>query len=217
MKKIFKYLIVILFFILSIYYTEQNTNNLNKKTNTKQVVNLMKSKDEFIRFTANDNKKVSILLILNNNYNINNILKIIDDNNIKITVYINKEYIEKNISFLKETNHEIELLIEDNNIFKINKNYLESLISNELNYCYSETENNKVLNLCKKNKMYTIIPSKIIKNNLYKNIKNCINKSSVIAIYPNKYIENELDPTIKYLKKKGYKFYDLNTIFYYEN
>ena len=74
------------------YNKKQNTNNLNKKTNTKQVVNLMKSKDEFIRFTANDNKKVSILLILNNNYNINNILKIIDDNNIKITIYINKRY-----------------------------------------------------------------------------------------------------------------------------
>ena len=61
--------------------------------------------------------------------------------------------------------------------------------------------------------MYTIIPSKIIKYNLYKNIKNSINNSSAIAIYPNKYIENELDATIKYLKKKGYKFCDLNTLF----
>ena len=161
MKKIFKYLIVILFFILSIYYTEQNTNNLNKKTNTKQVVNLMKSKDEFIRFTANDNKKVSILLILNNNYNINNILKIINDNNIKITIYINKEFIEKNISFLKETNHEIELLIEDNNTFKINKNYLD--INPIVGINNKKIELNDYIN---NNEITVLVP---IKFNIYEN------------------------------------------------
>ena len=60
--------------------------------------------------------------------------------------------------------------------------------------------------------MHTIIPSLVIKNNLYKNVKNNVENSPIISIYPNKYVEKELDSTIKYLKKKGYKFYDLKTM-----
>ena len=60
--------------------------------------------------------------------------------------------------------------------------------------------------------MYTFIPSIIIKNDLYKNIKLNIDKSKIISIYPNKYIEKELITTIEYLNKKGYEFLELNKL-----
>lgn len=276
MKKIIKYLIVILFFMISIYYTEHSMNILNQNdpiiaeiknnldkykvepingkinnniiipgkkgqevdiektykemkkygiynealTKIKEVepvISIEENKDKYIKLTANDNKTVSLLFIIKNNYDINNLLKILKNNNIKVTIYIEKSYIENNIKVLKETNQSIELLIDSKELFKANKKYLEAVIDNKLNYCYLEEENDEILNLCKKNKMYTVIPSKIIKNNLYKNVKNSIEYSPIISIYPNKYIEKELTSTIKYLKKKGYKFYDLKTILSEDN
>ena len=79
-------------------------------------------------------------------------------------------------------------------------------------YCFTTSEDNELLNLCKKNQMHTIIPSLIVKKNLYKTIKNNIESSPIIAIYPSMNIENELVTTINYLKQKGYKFYDLKTL-----
>ena len=271
MKKIIKYLVVILFFVVSIYYTEQSMNilrlkdpilkeiknNLNKynikpvNANIEQnnitpgkngqevdiektykemkkygtynevltklkevepVISISENKDKYIKLTTNENKTVSLLFIITNNYDINNLLNIINNNSIKVTIYIEKNYIEKNLKLLKKTNQSIELLVDDKKLFKANKSYLEAVIDNKTNYCYTEEENKDILNLCKKNKMHTIIPSLVIKNNLYKNVKNNVENSPIISIYPNKYVEKELDSTIKYLKKKGYKFYDLDTL-----
>ena len=54
--------------------------------------------------------------------------------------------------------------------------------------------------------MHTVIPSLIIKKELYKNIKSNIETSPIIVIYPNEYVEKKLTTTINYLKKKGYDF-----------
>ena len=271
MKKLIKYLTLILFFLISIYYTEQSMstlrlndpilneikNNLDKYkiqpvnaiiednnitpgkngqevdikktykemikygsynealTKIKEIepeVSLNNNKDKYIKLTNNKNKQVSLLLIINNKQNINNIINILEKNNVTATLYIEKNFIEDNINFLKETNQKIGLLFEDKKLFNINKTYLEKIINNKINYCYSETENEEVLTTCKKNNMYTIIPSKVIKNNLYKNVKSSIKNSPIIAIYQNKYTEKELNSTIKFLKKKAYRFYDLDTL-----
>ena len=172
MKKIIKYLVVILFFVLSIYYTEKSMNILRLKdpilkeiknnldkynvkpvnanidqnsiipgkngqevdiektykemkkygtynevlTKLKEVepaISISDNKDKYIKLTANDNKTVSLLFIIKNNYNINNLLNIINNNSIKVTIYIEKSYIENNLKLLKETNQAIELLEDD--------------------------------------------------------------------------------------------------------
>ena len=175
-------------------------------------VSISNNYDKYIKLTNNDNKKVSLIFILNNKININNLINIIDKNNINITLYIEDEFIEDNIDFIKNTTYEIELLNPKKHLFTSTKSYLESLISSELKYCITEEENKELLELCKNNKMHTIIPSLIIKKELYKNIKSNIETSPIILIYPNKYIEKELTTTINYLKKKGYDFLPLKDL-----
>lgn len=175
-------------------------------------VSISNNYDKYIKLTNNDNKKVSLIFILNNKININNLINIIDKNNINITLYIEDEFIEDNIDFIKNTTYEIELLNPKKHLFTSTKSYLESLISSELKYCITEEENIELLELCKNNKMHTIIPSLIIKKELYKNIKSNIETSPIILIYPNKYIEKELTTTINYLKKKGYDFLPLKDL-----
>ena len=169
-------------------------------------ISISNNYDKYIKLTNNDNKKVSLLFILNKETNINNLINIIDKHNINITLYIEDEFIEDNIDFIKNTTYEIELLNPKKHLFTSTKSYLESLISSELKYCITEEENIELLELCKNNKMHTIIPSLIIKKELYKNIKSNIETSPIIVIYPNNYIEKELTTTINYLKKKGYDF-----------
>ena len=169
-------------------------------------ISISNNYDKYIKLTNNDNKKVSLLFILNKETNINNLINVIDKHNINITLYIEEESIEENIDFIKNTKHEIELLNSKKYLFTSTKSYLESLTSTELKYCLSEEENIELLELCQNNKMHTVIPSLIIKKELYKNIKSNIEISPIIVIYPNKYIEKELTTTINYLKKKGYDF-----------
>ena len=175
-------------------------------------VSISNNYDKYIKLTNNDNKKVSLIFILNNKINNNNLINIIDKNNINITFYIEDEFIEDNIDFIKNTTYEIELLNPKKHLFTSTKSYLESLISSQLKYCITEEENIELLELCKSNKMHTIIPSLIIKKELYKNIKSNIETSPIILIYPNKYIEKELTTTINYLKKKGYDFLPLKDL-----
>lgn len=169
-------------------------------------ISISNNYDKYLKLTHNDNKKISLLFIISKNTNINNLMNIIDKNNINITIYIEEDFIEENIDFIKNTKYEIELLNSNKHLFSSTKAYLESLTNSKLKYCLTENENHELLKLCKNNKMHTIIPSLIIKNKLYKNIKNNIETSPIILIYPNKYIEKELNTTINYLKKKGYDF-----------
>lgn len=168
--------------------------------------------DKYIKLNNSDNKKISLIFIINKEVNINNLNKTLEKNNITATFFIEKNLIENNINFIKNTNHQIELLNYNKILFNSTKSYLESLTNSKLKYCYTEEENNNLLELCKDNKMYTIMPSLIIKKDLYKNIKSNIESSPIISIYLNKYTEKELNSSIEYLKKKGYKFYNLKSL-----
>ena len=168
--------------------------------------------DKYIKLNSSDNKKISLIFIINKEVNINNLNKTLEKNNITATFFIEKNLIENNINFIKNTNHQIELLNSNKILFNSTKSYLESLTNSKLKYCYTEEENNNLLELCKDNKMYTIMPSLIIKKDLYKNIKSNIESSPIISIYLNKYTEKELNSSIEYLKKKGYKFYNLKSL-----
>lgn len=179
---------------------------LTKLKEVKPVISITNNYDKYIKLNNNDNKKIALLFIINKDTNIDNLINIIDKNNIIITIYIEDEFIENNIELIKNTKYEIELLNPKKHLFTSTKSYLETLTNTELKYCFTEEENTELLKLCKNNKMHTIIPSLVIKKELYKNIKSNIESSPVIAIYPNKYIEKELTTTINYLKKKGYDF-----------
>lgn len=169
-------------------------------------ISISNNYDKYLKLNNNDDKKISLLFLLKKETNLDNLINIINKHDINVTFYVEDEFIEENIDFIKNTKHEIELLNPKKHLFTSTKAYLESLTSSELNYCLTESENINLLELCQNNKMHTIIPSLIVKKELYKNVKSNIETSPIILIYPNKYVEKELTTTINYLKKKGYDF-----------
>lgn len=185
---------------------------LTKIKERKPVISITNNYDKYIKLDNCDNKKVALLFVINKDTNLNNLINILDKNNVNSTLYIESNLIEENIELLKNIKYEIELLNINKELFNSTKTYLETITNQEVKYCFTASEDNTLLNLCQKNKMHTIIPSLIIKKDLYKNIKSNIETSPIIAIYLNNYLEKELTTTIDYLKKKGYKFYNLNSL-----
>ena len=269
--KIIKYLLITLFFIFSIYYTEKSMdilklndpimkeikNNLKKykiepvnaiiKNNTiipgkkgkeidikksysnmrkygsynetliktkdtLPVISITNNLDKYIKIDKNYNKQISLIFIINKETNLNKIINILNKHKVNKTFYIEENLLEKYTDIIKNNKLEIGIFNPNKKLFTTTKSYIETLINKEINYCYTEKEDNELLNICKNNNMYTFIPSIIIKNDLYKNIKLNIDKSKIISIYPNKYIEKELITTIEYLNKKGYEFLELNKL-----
>lgn len=145
------------------------------------------------------------------------IINILKNNNVSATFFIDGIYLENNTEeVVSMNNHELELLNYngdyDEIFFSSSKDYLESLTNKKLKYCYSEYEKEEVINLCKKLKLHTIIPTININNSLFKEIKEKLTNSAIISIPISENTKKELDTTIKYIKSRGYSLKTLEDL-----
>ena len=175
----------------------------------KPVVSIDDNYDKYIISGNREKRCVSLVFKVYKNTNIDSILKILEDKKIQANFFIDGTYLENNILKLKNMkNHELEILSYDNSydksLFETSISYLENVIGKGVKYCYSEN-NMEVLELCSKLKLHTIMPSLIIKNNLYREVKNNLNNSIIISIDVNNYNIKELNSVIDYINGKGYK------------
>ena len=175
----------------------------------KPVISIDDNYDKYIIGGYKKNRSVSLVFKVYRDTNIDSILKILDNEKVNATFFIDGTYLENNILKLKNMkNHELELLSYNNSydksLFETSISYLENITEKDVKFCYSEN-NEEVLELCSKLKLHTIMPSLIIKNNLYTEVKNNLNNSIIISIDVNNYNIRELSSTIDYIKGKGYK------------
>lgn len=182
--------------------------------NTKPTISIYNNYDKYIKYESNINNKIGLIIIINDNKNISKVINTLVKENIKITVFINPKYIDSHKYIFNKNNIEVEIYTEEYNKleFTSNINYLESKTNNKLLYCYTKEENDKLLNICKNNKLNTVIPNIIIDKELYRNIKNNLEYLKLITIVPNNEINKELLTTIKYIKSKNYEILKLNEI-----
>ena len=162
----------------------------------KPEISIEDNKNKYIIEGNQNNRKneISIIIEIKETYNIENIIKILDQNQIKITFYIQDK---KSID--KETEQYIKQLQKKGHKIEINDN----------KNCILPEKNEEKLRICAKQNKYTIIPSIIINNSLLNEIKQQIKPGSIIKIPLNKNTEKELDMTIKYIKSKGYTIKNL--------
>lgn len=197
------------------YGAYNETLTVLKETNPD--ISIDNNYDKYIIRGNKENKQVSLVFKVLKEDIIDNILYILEKNKTSANFFIDGTYLENNILELKNmTNHELNILSYDNkyneSLFKTSISYLENITDNKVKYCYTEKDNNELLNLCKNNKLHTIKPTMIIKNNLYKQIKSNLDNSIIITIEINNYTEKELSTTIKYIKEKGYKIVKLQEL-----
>lgn len=175
----------------------------------KPVISIEDNYDKYIISGNKEKRSVALVFKVYKDTNIDNILNILNKEKVSANFFIDGTYLENNVLKLKSMkSHELELLSYNNSfdesLFATSISYLENITSKDVLYCYSEN-NEEVLNLCSKLKLHTIMPSLIIKNNLYSEVKKYLDNSIIISIDVNNYNIKELSSTINYIKEKGYK------------
>lgn len=203
-------------------YTNMKTygtynESLTTLKETKPTISIDDYYDKFI-IQGNENKKsVALVFKVEKNTNINKLVQILNNENIKATFFIDGKYLEDNYKNLELIqNHELELLSYNNSYdeitFTSSLSYLGTLTNKLPKYCYAEYDNKEVIELCSKLKLHTIIPTIKIKNNPYQEIKDKLTNSAIISIPITTSYLNELQVAIKYIKSKGYTFKTLEEL-----
>lgn len=170
--------------------------------------------DKYIESGRENENKVALVFHIKRFENIDEIMQIIKNNNIKVTFFLDGLFIENNrekVNNLKE--NELELLSYNDSYER--ETFIEGLhaLFNITNispkYCYSEYDNKNVLELCNSLNMHTIIPSINANDNSFSTIKNKLRNGSIISL-PNS--KNNLNTIINYIKQRGYKIVTLDEL-----
>lgn len=194
------------------YYNMKSSKVFNDKLLfydiVKPNISLKDNNDKYIIGGNPKFKNVSLIYILNNNIESN--INLINSINYRINIFLNYEFMLKNINMLNSlNNHDIYnygndgIYTEDNVI--MGNNIINNRTNNRSIYCLARTRNDNTINMCSKNRMYTIIPS-IDRN--YSDIKSNIKNGSIIMINNIK----ELDVIVNYINSKGYNIVSLSEL-----
>lgn len=179
-------------------------------------------KDNYNKFVINGNitkKEVSLIFKVNDLKNIENINKILFNNNVSATFFIDGNIKDDDINILK-------ILDESNNYFGnlgYNKKYsiktikytnalLDRIDDDNHNYCYVKKDDINVLKTCSEVKMYTIKPMVVSNIFPFTYIKQNLENGKIFSLDTNSYTLKQLDLIIKYVRQKGYDFVTLEEI-----
>ena len=170
--------------------------------------------DKYVIGGNNKEKKVSLIFIVNKDID-SDLTNYINDKNLKVNYFIDGKYLEENmitVKFLSE-NSNIYYLGENEEYSDENMLYHNNLISmngsNEPKYCFTSDKDNNTLKLYNDYDMVTI-KSDIIKENIYKRIKDKLNNGVIFAIDSDNI--DEIKVSINYILSKGYNIISLEDL-----
>lgn len=181
-----------------------------------------KLKDNYDKYVISGNKEknaVSLIFLVYENSDLDSIINILKEKNIKANFFVDGYWFEKN-------NDRVYELINNGYVIgnlSYNLNYNDSAFiwmdtilkrvgKQKQGFCYAEVENSQTLEICSLNKNFTIKPNLVIKDNYMKNIKENLVSGSIISLEINTSLKQELPVIINYIHSKGYKIENLNEL-----
>lgn len=188
--------------------------NMIEYRELKPELSLDKIYDKYIvKGNKNKNEVAFIFKLSNKDDNLNDILRILNEYNIKASFFIDGKYLEENPEQVYEIiklEHEIYNLgynskYEKDTLLWTNS-IIDTIANNKSKYCLVMRENIDVLILCANHKMHTIKANLVVNySNTLSLIKNKIEKGSMIVFEINNNTKSELIGMIIFLNTKGYK------------
>ena len=164
-------------------------------------------------------ESVSLVFLVEQTSNIEKILNILDNYDVKATFYIDGNWFENNnekVIELIENNHTVGNLGYNYNYDVNGVSWMNTIVTNigkqKYTYCYLEEENDAFLNICKNNKSYTIIPSIIVKTNPLITIKKNLENGSIISLKINNSTIIELPLIIEYINSRNLNIINLEEL-----
>ena len=172
------------------------------------------------KYIIKSNKSfISLVFLIEKDDEINDLLEILDKYKIKATFYTDGNWFENNnekIIELIKMGHTVGNLGYNYSYKENGINWMNTIVTNigkqNYTYCYTETENEEVLNICKNNKSYTIKPNIIVKNNPLITIKNQLEKGSIISLKINNSTITELPLIIEYINSRNLNIINLEEL-----
>ena len=163
--------------------------------------------------------QVALVFKVDDNENINKISNILTDKNILATFFIDGYLIENNMNLvldLVNDGYEIENLgyngTYSSDKLKWTNNMIESLTNDNAYYCYTEYKDANILDLCSRNKMYTIKPTINTSNYPFLTVKKNLESGSIISFDLSDKTVKELPSIISYITQKGYNIVTLKEL-----
>lgn len=177
----------------------------------KEIMPTISIKENYDKYIVKGNylkDTVGLVFVLDELKDINRVTNILESKNVTATFLTSNKYLEDNpkvIYELAKENYEIQLKIKEEDELILARNTLKNVINYSGDYCYLEKKNDKILNICEKAKMHTVLPT--ITVSTFKDLKDNLESGAIIKINNNEI--KELSTIINYIKQRGYEFESL--------
>lgn len=175
--------------------------------------------DKYIVSGNMQKKEVSLLFLIEKNNNIDEVINILKKYEISSTFYIDGNWFENNNEKIIDLINEGFLIGNLGYNYKYNvsgiswMNTIVTKIGKQKNtYCYTEIDNEDLLNICKNNQSYTIKPNIITNINPLIEIKKDLKNGSIITLKINKTTIEQLPLIIEYINSKDLKIVNLEEL-----
>lgn len=183
--------------------------NLIKYDKIAPKINMLHNQNKYIIGGNKEKNMVSIVFILDNKKYLKRVKDLSISREVTINYFVTYDYLVNNsTSITKMTNSEFYNYGSDGEYSPDNILFANNLISriteNEAIYCLTKVKNEKVLNLCSENNLYTILPDIIIKKDPYSEVKKSLASGSIILMEMSNDSTTELGIIIDYIRGKGY-------------
>lgn len=180
---------------------------------------VLKQYDKFIVQGNPNRSDVAILIKGDTLQNLEKAYEIFLEKDVLATFFVDGTLIEDNMDLMyKIASRGFQLEnfgyndIYDEAMFSWTNNMIYSLTNQSPQFCYVEYNNYDILNLCKKNQMYTVRPTTIVKSNPFYTVKETLKEGSIISLNLTSETMRELPTIISYIKQKGYNIVTLSEV-----
>ena len=174
----------------------------------KPKISISDNKDKYVVSGNKKIRNVSLLFIIKDNDNIDQLVNILDNKKIKGNFIINNHWLEKNtniVPILVNEKHNVGIMEYDN--YDYSYSIIKKVSKQKNIFCYTMKKDKK-LDICED---YKIIPNIIINNKPYEKTK-LINNGSIISYELNNELLEELPIIINYIKSKEYNIVVLENL-----
>lgn len=180
-------------------------------------ISVRTNKNKFIIKGNNNKQMISLLFILNSNKYLEKIEEILENKEVVANYFVDYKYLINNSTKIKEMANREFYSYGDNGEYTpdnllFSNNLISRISNNNAIYCIASSMQQKVLDLCYENDLYTITPTIIGNDTLYNSVKDNLSSGSIILLSMSNDTIKELGTTIDYIKGKGFKIGGLSTL-----
>lgn len=171
--------------------------------------------DKYVIGSSGIDKEIGLVILANSSSSLNKVISVLDKTNTKVSIFITSGYLERNynqVMDLISSGHTIGSLGNDGDYFGSDFIWMKTIITNtkqKNSYCLVSRRNKNILDVCRIQNSYTIMPT-IISKDPYINVKDNLKAGNIVAFRMSSSLEDELLNIINYVNGKGFKIVPLD-------